>query len=112
MTAVCNFSDVMLFQKFKTSLFVLSPRLGSIRVVRYQWYLINCDLFFAIDVSKFKAVNNKSKNHTPSKVQFQIYCVEKSIQKYLSKMDIKDENEKESSNTVSASKLAAALDWA
>jgi hypothetical protein len=36
--------------------------------------------------------------------------VEKSIQKYLSQMDTKDENEKESSNTVSASKLAAALE--
>lgn len=60
---------------------------------------------FAIDGSKFKAVNNKSKNYTPSKVRSHIDNVEKSIQKYLSQMDSKDENEKESSNTVSASKL-------
>jgi transposase len=64
------------------------------------------DSLFAIDGSKFKAVNNKSRNYTPSKVQFHIDCVEKSIQKYLSQMDTKDKDEKESSNTVSASKLA------
>ena len=68
------------------------------------------DSVFAIDGSKFKAVNNKSKNYTPSKVQFHIDCVEKSIQKYLSQMDTKDDNEKETDTTVSASKLAA-LDW-
>ena len=64
------------------------------------------DSLFAIDGSKFKAVNNKSRNYTPSKVQFHIDRVEKSIQKYLSQMDTKDKDEKESSNTVSASKLA------
>jgi hypothetical protein len=63
------------------------------------------DSLFAIDGSKFKAVNNKSRNYTPSKVQFHIDRVEKSIQKYLSQMDTKDKDEKESSNTVSASKL-------
>ncbi len=61
---------------------------------------------FAIDGSKFKAVNNKSKNYTPSKVQFHIDRVEKSIQKYLSQMDSKDKDEKETSNTVSTTKLA------
>jgi transposase len=61
---------------------------------------------FAIDGSKFKAVNNKSKNYTPSKVQFHIDRVEKSIQKYLSQMDSKDNDEEDSSNTVSTSKLA------
>jgi transposase len=64
------------------------------------------DPVFAIDGSKFKAVNNKSKNYTPSKVQFHIDRVEKSIQKYLDQMDTKDENEKETDTTVSASKLA------
>ncbi|HGM9945912.1 TPA: IS1182 family transposase [Providencia rettgeri] len=64
------------------------------------------DAVFAIDGSKFKAVNNKSKNYTPSKVQFHIERVEKSIEKYLSQMDAKDENEKESGSTVAASKLA------
>jgi Na+/phosphate symporter len=64
------------------------------------------DSVFDIDGSKFKAVNNKSKNHTPSKVQFHIDRVEKSIQKYLVQMDTKDENEKETDTTVSALKLA------
>jgi transposase len=61
---------------------------------------------FAIDGSKFKAVNNKSKNYTPSKVQFHIDRVEKSIEKYLSQMDTKDGDEKDIDTTVSASKLA------
>lgn len=64
------------------------------------------DSVFAIDGSKFKAVNNKSKNYTPSKVQFHIDRVEKSIQKYLGQMDAKDNAEIGTSNTVSASKLA------
>ena len=64
------------------------------------------DSVFAIDGSKFKAVNNKSKNYTPSKAQFHIDRVEKSIQKYLVQMDTKDETEKETDTNVSASKLA------
>jgi transposase len=64
------------------------------------------DSIFAIDGSKFKAVNNKSKNYTPSKVQFHIDRVEKSIEKYLSQMDTKDGDEKDIDTTVSASKLA------
>ena len=64
------------------------------------------DSAFAIDGSKFKAVNNKSKNYTPSKVQFHIDRVEKSIEKYLSQMDTKDGDEKGIDTTVSTSKLA------
>jgi hypothetical protein len=64
------------------------------------------DSVFAIDGSKFKAVNNKSKNYTPSKVQFHIDRVEKSIEKYLNQMDTKDGNEKHIETTVSPSKLA------
>ena len=64
------------------------------------------DSIFAIDGSKFKAVNNKSKNYTPSKVQFHIDRVEKSIEKYLSQMNTKDRDEKDTDTTVSASKLA------
>jgi transposase/prophage antirepressor-like protein len=64
------------------------------------------DSVFAIDGSKFKAVNNKSKNYTPSKVQFHIDRVEKSIEKYLSQLDTKDRDEKNTDTTVSASKLA------
>ncbi|MFT6331030.1 MAG: transposase [Bermanella sp.] len=63
------------------------------------------DSVFAIDGSKFKAVNNKSKNYTPSKVQGHIDRVEKSIEKYLSQMDTKDSDEKDIDTTVSASKL-------
>jgi len=65
-----------------------------------------CDSVFAIDGSKFKAVNNKSKNYTPSKVQFHIDRVEKSIEKYISQMDTKDKDEKDTDTSVSASKLA------
>jgi hypothetical protein len=61
---------------------------------------------FAIDGSKFKAVNNKSKNYTTSKVQFHIDRVEKSIQKYLIQMDSQDKGKMETSNTVSTTKLA------
>jgi transposase len=61
---------------------------------------------FAIDGSKFKAVNNKSRNYTPSKVRYHIDRVEKSIQKYLSNMDTQDGSETATKNTVSASKLA------
>ncbi|MFT6897596.1 MAG: transposase [Paraglaciecola sp.] len=64
------------------------------------------DGVFAIDGSKFKAVNNKSKNYTPKKVKFHIERVEKIIQQYLSQMDTKDIDEKANSNEVSASKLA------
>jgi transposase len=63
------------------------------------------DSVFAIDGSKFKAVNNKSKNYTHSKVQFHIDRVEKSIEKYLNQMDTKDGNEKDIDTTVSPSKL-------
>jgi hypothetical protein len=64
------------------------------------------DSVFAIDGSKCKAVNNKSRNYTPSKVQFHINRVEESIQTYLSQMHTKDGDEKDTSTTVSASKLA------
>jgi len=64
------------------------------------------DAVFAIDGSKFKAVNNKAKNYTPSKVKFHIERVEKNIQQYLSKMNTQDNDEKSNSNKVPASKLA------
>jgi hypothetical protein len=67
------------------------------------------DSVFAIDGSKFKAVNNKSKNYTLSKDQFHTDRVEKSIQKYLGQMGTKDENEKETDTTDSAS--ASRLAW-
>lgn len=61
---------------------------------------------FAIDGSKFKASNNKSKNYTPKKVQFHIERVEKNIAQYLSQMDTQDNDDKGNSDKVSASKLA------
>ena len=64
------------------------------------------DSVFAIDGSKFKAVNNKSKNYTPAKVKAHIERTEKSIQQYLSQMDTKDGDEKDIDTTVSTSKLA------
>lgn len=64
------------------------------------------DSVFAIDGSKFKAVNNKSKNYTPAKVQAHIERTEKSIQQYLSQMDTKDGDEKNIDTTISTSKLA------
>jgi transposase len=64
------------------------------------------DAVFAIDGSKFKAVNNKSKNYTPRKVASHIEDVEKSIQHYLSQMDTQDNDEKTSNDKVSESKLA------
>lgn len=64
------------------------------------------DSAFAIDASKFKAVNNKAKNYTPSKVQFHIDHVESSIQDYLSQMNTNDNDEKDTSSSVSVSKLA------
>jgi transposase len=45
------------------------------------------DSVFAIDGSKFKAVNNKSKNYTPGKVKDSIERIEKHIEKYLGQMD-------------------------
>jgi BMFP domain-containing protein YqiC len=64
------------------------------------------DGVFAIDGSKFKAVNNKFKNDTPKKVKFHIEHVEKSMQQYLNQMDTQDNDEKADSNEVTASKLA------
>ncbi len=64
------------------------------------------DSAFAIDGSKFKAVNNKAKNYTPSKVQFHFDHVESSIQDYLSQMNTNDNDEKDTSSSVSVSKLA------
>jgi len=64
------------------------------------------DSVFAIDGSKFKAVNNKSKNYTPGKVKDCIERIEKHIEKYLGQMDTQDKNEKETVTTVSTSKLA------
>ena len=51
------------------------------------------DTVVAVDGSKFKAVNNKSKNFTPSKLKFHIERVEKHIQRYLTKLDEVDNNE-------------------
>lgn len=59
----------------------------------------------AIDGSKFKAVNNKSRNYTPSKVKFHITRVEKSIQEYLDSLDTKDRENHQSDEKASSPKL-------
>lgn len=51
------------------------------------------DAVVAVDGSKFKAVNNKSKNFTPSKLKFHIERVEKHIQRYLTKLNEVDNTE-------------------
>ena len=51
------------------------------------------DAVVAVDGSKFKAVNNKSKNFTPNKLKFHIERVEKHIQRYLTKLDEVDNTE-------------------
>jgi len=47
----------------------------------------------AIDGSKFKAVNNRDKNFTQAKMKRRIEEVEKSIERYLGKMDSVDQEE-------------------
>jgi hypothetical protein len=60
------------------------------------------DGVFAIDGSKFKAVNNKFKNYTQKKVKFHIEHVEKSIQQYLSQMDTQNKDGKFDNNELTA----------
>jgi transposase len=47
----------------------------------------------AIDGSKFKAVNNRDKNYTPTKLKRRIEQIEASIARYLSAMDAADRQE-------------------
>jgi hypothetical protein len=49
----------------------------------------------AVDGSKFKAVNNRDKNYTPTKLQRRIEQVEESIARYMSAMDAADRQEDE-----------------
>jgi transposase len=62
------------------------------------------DSLFAIDGSKFKAVNSKDNNYLPSNVKYRINKIEKSIEEYLSKMDTQDKTDK-SDNKATPSKL-------
>ncbi len=62
------------------------------------------DSVFAIDGSKFKAVNSKDNNYLPSNVKYRINKIEKSIEEYLSKMDTQDKTEK-SDDKATPSKL-------
>ena len=62
------------------------------------------DSLFAIDGSKFKAVNSKDNNYLPSNVKYRINKIEKSIEEYLSKMDTQDKTEK-SDDKATPSKL-------
>jgi len=51
------------------------------------------DTVIAIDGSKFKAVNNKDNNYTPSKLKFHIDRFEKHINDYLEQLDAADKDE-------------------
>ena len=62
------------------------------------------DSLFAIDGSKFKAVNSKDNNYLPSNVKYRINKIEKSIEEYLSNMDTQDKTDK-SDNKATPSKL-------
>ncbi len=48
------------------------------------------DAVFAIDGSKFKAVNSRDKNFTPAKMQRRMGELEASIDRYLAEMDAAD----------------------
>ncbi len=61
---------------------------------------------FAIDGSKFKAVNNKARNFTPAKVKANIKKTEESIQKFMQQMDDADRAESGAVSVVSTEKLA------
>ena len=50
------------------------------------------DSMYAIDGSKFKALNSKENNFTPSKLKFHITRVEKHIDAYLKQLDDADVN--------------------
>ena len=51
------------------------------------------DTVIAIDGSKFKAVNNRKKNYTPSKLKFHIDRFEKHIDEYLKQFDDADKEQ-------------------
>ena len=64
------------------------------------------DAVIAIDGSKFKASNNKSKNYTPKKLQASMERVEKHIDRYLNELDKVDLNEQDTDTTPIVDKLA------
>jgi len=63
------------------------------------------DAVIAIDGSKFKASNNKSKNYTARKLKTEMARVEKHIDRYLNQLDKVDLNEQETDTTPIADKL-------
>ena len=79
----------------------------AIQAVCRQFVLLcrKLDLFaeatVAVDGSKFKAVNNRDKNFTPTKVQRRIEQVEESIRRYMEAMDAADRQEDTSSRSKS-----------
>ncbi len=60
------------------------------------------DAVAAVDGSKFKAVNNRDKNFTPTKLQRRIEQVEESIARYMAAMDTADRQENEVARAKSA----------
>src|SRR5580692_6818996 len=55
----------------------------------------------AVDGSKFKAVNNRDRNFTSAKVQKRMEQIEASINRYLSALDIADQQEAETAQSKS-----------
>jgi transposase len=81
----------------------------AIRRATCRQFVLLCrrlDLFteavVAIDGAKFKAVNNRDKNFTPTKLQRRIEQVEASIARYLSAMEAADRQEGEVTQAKSA----------
>jgi transposase len=64
------------------------------------------DAVVAIDGSKFKASNNKSKNYTPKKLETEMARVEEHISKYLAQLDKSDDKEKEADTSPIEEKIA------
>ncbi len=65
------------------------------------------DTLITIDGSKFKAVNNKRKNFTPSKVKGHIERVERHIQVYLNQLNEADDEDKAEVNPTNDEQLLA-----
>lgn len=82
---------------FKT---IANFRRANGKAIRSSQFVQLCrklDLFsqklIAVDGSKFKANNNRDKNFTPAKVKRRVEEIEKSIERYLARLDRVDKTE-------------------
>lgn len=103
-SCVCNIEVMWLLGKlhpdFKTIADFRKNNLEPIKQVFKEFVLFCKDLdlygceMTAIDGSKFKAVNNKSKNFTEAKLEKRIHEIEEKIDRYLKRLETEDEKEK------------------